>query len=359
LLPWEQGNADCFLVAIPHLPRGHDECLSIGQDGRSRYVGSTFWANSGIITQDIDLQHYLHDEDGPPVNFSQQRVLTGFSPFDFNDPKIGNSVIRQWVQSNGGNLYKCRFCGHRYTISCVLSTLPPKSACDVLLKSFFTTVYPVIPVLHLPTFSDEYQSFWFENESRDWHASMPGRTIANNPSIVCLLFSILFAGSMTVSGSRLAELSAEREPILPGDLYFGTMVSMALVGFPRRPTLYSLAAFLFAQNQLTREEEFLDSPSFISTAFRIALGMGLHRDGSVFGLPEVEIEMRRGLWWHIVHTDVMASSSSGLPPLFFDEKMSNTAMISQQEDTRNIGADGLPVEQRGEFYSSRWQMSVC
>src|SRR5271168_601687 len=114
---------------------------------------------------------------------------------------------------------------------------------------------------------------------------MPGPMITKNPSIVCLLFSTLFAGSMAVSCSRLAELSAEREPILLGDLYFGTMVSMALVGFPRRPNPYSLAAFLFKQNQLTSEEEFLDSPSFISNAFRIALGTGLYRDGSFFGLP--------------------------------------------------------------------------
>ena len=44
LLSWEQGTTDRFLVATPHLPRRHNRYLSVSQDSRSRYVGSTFWA---------------------------------------------------------------------------------------------------------------------------------------------------------------------------------------------------------------------------------------------------------------------------------------------------------------------------
>ncbi len=77
-----------------------------------------------------------------------------------------------------------------------------------------------------------------------------------------------------------------------------------------------------------REEDFANCGDFISTAFRIALGMGLHRH-----LPEApfsisELEMRRRLWWYILHLDVMSSASSGLSPFFIDDKMANTEMVS-------------------------------
>lgn len=40
--------------------------------------------------------------------------------------------------------------------------------------------------------------------------------------------------------------------------------------FLRRSSLYSRVAYIFAQSQFVREEEFSDSPDFIITAFRIS-----------------------------------------------------------------------------------------
>ena len=109
------------------------------------------------------------------------------------------------------------------------------------------------------------------------------------------------------------------------------MISATLTGFPRRPSIYSLAAYIIAQSQFVREEEFSDAPDFISTSFRIALGMGLHRHLPEAGFTVAELETRRRLWWYILHLDVMSSSSSGLSPLFIDEKMANTDSICQYD----------------------------
>ena len=75
----------------------------------------------------------------------------------------------------------------------------------------------------------------------------------------------------------------------------------------------------------------------MTTPFRVALGMGLHRDGEAFGLPPLQTEIRRRLWWYIIHVDVMTSASSGLPPLLFDEGTSSTSMVSSFEDV--IGSE--------------------
>jgi hypothetical protein len=111
------------------------------------------------------------------------------------------------------------------------------------------------------------------------------------------------------------------------------MTCATLTGFPRSPTLYSLAAYIIVQSQFIREEEFSDSPDFIGTAFRVALGMGLHRHLPSADFTTAERETRRRLWWYILHLDVMASASSGISPLFIDDKMANTDMIHEYDET--------------------------
>jgi hypothetical protein len=49
-------------------------------------------------------------------------------------------------------------------------------------------------------------------------------------------------------------------------------------------------------------------------AVRLARKMGLHRDGSSLGLSPFETEMRRRLWWHIVHMDFRISDLLGTKP---------------------------------------------
>lgn len=49
-------------------------------------------------------------------------------------------------------------------------------------------------------------------------------------------------------------------------------------------------------------------------AIRLALKMGLHRDGTALGLPPFETEMRRRLWWHIVHVDARITDVLGTRP---------------------------------------------
>ena len=49
-------------------------------------------------------------------------------------------------------------------------------------------------------------------------------------------------------------------------------------------------------------------------AVRLGRRMGLHRDGTLLRLSPFETEMRRRLWWHIVHVDWRTSDFSGTKP---------------------------------------------
>ena len=67
--------------------------------------------------------------------------------------------------------------------------------------------------------------------------------------------------------------------------------------------------------------------------------MGLHRDGSLFDLKEVDCEVRRRVWWHIMHLDIQGAIATGLPPLGgSSEDQFDTRMPSELCD-EFIGSD--------------------
>jgi hypothetical protein len=224
---------------------------------------------------------------------------------------------------------QCRLCGQKYKIGCILALLPTKETCERLCDLFFSTVFPLLPLLHPPGFAKDFQMFWEERDGSTGHDSGVGSLVRRKPSFVSLLFSMIFAALKCASKSRLQRILGDSSDFIAGDIYLTAVVAITLTGFPRRPSHYSLAAYLLTQSPFVMEEDFSDFPDFISTAFRVGLSMGLHRQLPEAGFDNSELETRRRLWWYILHLDVMSSASSGLSPLFIDSKMANVEMISQ------------------------------
>ena len=200
--------------------------------------------------------------------------------------------------------------------------------CEKLCNLFCAVVFPLIPLLHLPSFANDFRSFCEEMDNTEMRHGDVGPFLRKQPGFVCLLSSVMFTTLVSVPALRLKSVLGDGADLVPGDMYFAAVASARLTGFPRNPSIYTLAAYIYAQSQFVREEDVADSQNFISTAFRIALGMGLHRDIPEASFPIAELETRRRLWWYIIHLDVMSSASSGLSPLFINEKMSNIDMIS-------------------------------
>ena len=302
--------------------------LFVEAGGRSTYLGPTFWGNtiSPNFYADIDLAQLNPFPRWPPI-----REHDGF------DREASHSRHFLFSRRHPGS--RCKKCGERYRLQCVFNILPKRSICEKLIDLFFISVFTLTPILHLPTFAADHREFWRAGAQYGCQKSSSGTILERKPSFIALYFSMLFAATKSVGSSMIGDLLVDEEIPLVADLYFAATISTTLVGFPRRPSLYSLAAFIFAQSQFIREEEFPDAPSFIETAFRVALGMGLHRDFGNSELLDAERETRRRLWWHVIHLDVMAAASSGLSPLWIDEMMSNTSLMSEYEDFCESGAD--------------------
>jgi hypothetical protein len=85
--------------------------------------------------------------------------------------------------------------------------------------------------------------------------------------------------------------------------------------------------------------------TLIGLATRIAISLGLHRDGSNFScLSPFEVEMRRRLWWHIHVLDVRASEDVGTAITGLIQ--SDTAFPGNLNDSDMDPASDVPLEVR-------------
>lgn len=74
-------------------------------------------------------------------------------------------------------------------------------------------------------------------------------------------------------------------------------------------------------------------------AIRIAHGLGLHRDGTRFGLPPFEVEMRRRVWWSLCSLDMRCA----------EEASTDLTIVNRTFDTEfpsNIDDDDITPEDK-------------
>lgn len=225
----------------------------------------------------------------------------------------------------------------------VLQMLPPHAHSERLYRSFLDGVHPIMPLIHVPTFTAQYKCFW------DWYPKnmheCPTGELLDNPTFLPLLMAVLYAGAISLSPEATVALTSGEHTrgSLTAHLYGATMAALSACAFPRSPTVNSLIAFLIVQTCLIREEEPLTSCSFVGLAMRVAQSMGLHRDGSHFGLSDVECEVRRRVWWHILYLDVQGAIAAGLPPLGgSSDDLYDTKMVSELRDEYIGLASGAP-----------------
>ncbi|CRG91921.1 putative transcriptional regulatory protein C139,03 [Talaromyces islandicus] len=339
--PIPSGNATDPVDPIGSLNLGH---LSL-EDGRSRYVGTTYWA---YISDEInELNQLLRDQarthdDSLPDESSTEDAMTNpaitsprakISPYSTTHyqarrrSSLRRDNFHQTILFSAGESPTSY---EKIVDPNLLEDIPSRRQSDILYRGFMSGVHAISPVLHPPTILKSYRAFWDWYDRRNHSGDH-----CPDPSFVPLLYAIWYGGSVTIS---LRTINAEF-PNVQSRLALSEMLNdqvtiwLANISFPRNPTLHGLAAFLLVQTILSREEQPLASSLFISMTLRVAQTMGLHRDPAQFGIQSSEAEARRRVWWHIVHMDSVVAMSSGLPPLVNDENFWDVREPSEVKDT--------------------------
>jgi hypothetical protein len=335
-----------------NLNLGH---LSIEDGGRSRYVGTTFWA---YISDEItELNQLLRDQNkyygaSTIVNKACQEHSAERVKLDREEEALGiidhsdsnsfhkqtNGVHPENVTAPQGSFGKAVLFhsdvpyGSRFKAihPDMLNHVPTKRQSHALYRCFFSGVHAISPLVHPPTVFKQYEQFWEWYERRD---QVEKPEDYPDPSFIPLLYAFWYGGSVSIPHRKLKEeFKNVPRATLSAQLHDEVTRALTMISFPHIPSLPGLTAFLIVQTILVREEEPLTSSLFVGLALRVAQTMGLHRDPAQFGMVAREAEIRRRNWWHIIYMDSVVALASGLPPQVSDESYWDVKPISEIKD---------------------------
>ncbi|KAF1982279.1 putative C6 transcription factor [Aulographum hederae CBS 113979] len=198
------------------------------------------------------------------------------------------------------------------------SLLLPAQMIPNLREIYEDRVDPLTKILHLPTFCSSLTEAVQhpKDMSKPFQAlafAVYLATISSMEDRECLQ---LFGTSKSVMFSRYR--AAARQ----------ALVNSRFLSTSSPTTLRAYAIFLNGvRNEYRSDTLFILS----GIAIRLARKMGLHRDGASLGLSPFETEMRRRLWWNLVHVDYRTADLLGTRPSM-DLSFGDTKPPANNED---------------------------
>lgn len=277
-------------------------------EGRSRYINNSFWANlsnevedlKGILNQSSDEE----DEGEPGVNpalaTNHQGWLFGFSSQNIDlltlHP-LPNQIVNYW------EAYKDR-------------------------------VDPLVKVLHIPTIEPTVLSAasHLSNLSKGFEA---------------MLFAIYYGATTSLSPQDCLRKLGEEKSVLLSRYRFAVEQALARANFLTTEQAIVLQAFVIFLICLRRNSDARVIWTLTGLVVRIAQTIGIHRDGSHFGLPPFEVEMRRRLWWQVCILDTRASEDHGCDPTIIEQAFDTKMPLNVNDIDIGPEMKDFPPERQG------------
>ncbi|TVY20313.1 putative transcriptional regulatory protein [Lachnellula arida] len=175
--------------------------------------------------------------------------------------------------------------------------LPPKLMADHILGSYYASMHMIIPILHWPTFEQEYEAVY---KAGSLHGVPPAWT--------SLFFSVLAVGVLFSSDPSIRRPQKGKEFIEISRMLIDMWNDEFVIDHARGAILTSI--FLTELNLKSA------AWTWLASAVRISQDIGLHCETGPW--PMIEGEMRRRVWWGIYVWDRHMSLELGRPLLIED-----------------------------------------
>ncbi|OGM45805.1 hypothetical protein ABOM_005469 [Aspergillus bombycis] len=165
---------------------------------------------------------------------------------------------------------------------------------DGLVNAYFTYYNTSYPILHESTFRQQYQDRHQLQDRSSWHSIF---------YIVLAIGNWLLGGT---SGSRECQ-------------YYSAARSRMSMHMLESGTLLTVQAFLLFGNYLQKRDRPNTGYNFIGIAYRMALGLGLHREPPAAAKTDSLFhERRRVIWWVVYCFDSGFGITTGRPVMASD-----------------------------------------
>lgn len=128
---------------------------------------------------------------------------------------------------------------------------------------------------------------------------------------------------------------------------FGTEQALARADFLNTNEIVTVQAFVLFLICVRRHDDTRFVWSLTALALRIAQSLGLHRDGSKFGLSPFDTEMRRRLWWQLCILDTRAAEDYGSEPSIVDQLFDTEVPLNIDDSDLDPEATEAPIPKTG------------
>ncbi|KNG45191.1 hypothetical protein TW65_08029 [Stemphylium lycopersici] len=278
------------------------------EKGRSRYINNSFWASLNNEVEDLKtiLIEPSDDEDD------------AHSPESSNPPSQYQSFIFGYSSSNVD----------------MQALHPPEQQARQFWEVYKENVESLVKVLHVPTFEPTvFEAFAnLEKVSK---------------GLETLLFAIYYGAVTSTTHEDCLARWGEERGVLLNRFRFGLEQALARANFLYCDEVVILQAFVIFLVLLRRNDDARKIWTLTGLVVRISQTLGIHRDGSHFGLPPFEIEMRRRLWWQVCILDARSSEDHGCDPTIVEAQFDTKMPLNVNDSDIYPGMTEFPEERKG------------
>ncbi|KAI4140836.1 MAG: hypothetical protein LQ341_003683, partial [Variospora aurantia] len=278
-------------------------------EGRSRYVSNKFW--SSMSEEIAEMQDILDDpteEEG-----------------DYPSPGSGSSASA----NHQGFIFS-----FSSTILSLRNFHPPAHQILTYWEVYKENVDPLVKVIHRPSLEKTLAD---EAKELD-HISKP---------LECMMFSIYFAAVTSLSDEECLSMTGMEKESALKKYRFAFEQAMARAGFLSTTEMVIIQAFTIFLICVRRHDDSRFVWTMTGLLIRLAQSMGLQRDGEQFGLSPYETEMRRRLWWTLIHLDLRASEDHGTDPTIVDQSFDTRFPLNINDEDIDPAMRAPPPEHDG------------
>lgn len=268
--------------------------MSINKD-EIAYHGASHWQT--ILSSITDLKNELgNDEDSAEHPTENDAPVTSSAMWQngFGGPAAPQPVSELGLLiGNPANVTK----------DDLVNAMPEKRVADRLLSLWFNSPDPFKPIIHAPTYQEEYKQYWKD----------PKRV---SVSWLGLTFAILsLAESFSLRDVDPSSAVAKDCLVRVEKLHSMSASAAVLAGFTT-PKKYTLECLIFYTAGLRSNDGFMKVWLMIGLILRLSLRMGYHRDPKYYPrLSPFDGEMRRRVWTAVSMIDILISFQLGLPSM--------------------------------------------
>lgn len=204
----------------------------------------------------------------------------------------------------------------------IAAFLPARDLADALLEAYFDRVHPNYMVFHRGTFQICYESVWAD-QNRSVNSVEPG--------LLCSMFMIFVLGAQI-----LAHYDEQKSAQL--QQRYLDLVKARMYQLLHTTSLLNVQALLLLQLHQHNAMERNTSWMLLGCASRMAVALGMHREGAIGGFDSIEREVRRRVWWTLYLFEQNLCTILGRPSAIDDSEVSITLPNENMLD----GGDCVP-----------------